>query len=150
MIIDISSLKEGEVLNIENPNFKGMVKLFDNVYTLEGTASLEVNLECDRCLSQLLLPMSFDLHDKFSKEILEDDVDAEIFKISKHIDLNERINLGLLSNMPAKVLCHENCAGLCPKCGQNFNYNTCECDNTNYDERFDVLRSIFNENREVQ
>ena len=86
-------------------------------------------------------------------------IKAVIFDLDGTMLDTERMNAEAVQNMLSEEghsvpdfieWYHENCAGLCPKCGQNFNYNTCECDNTNYDERFDVLRSIFNENREVQ
>ena len=150
MLIDISLLKENEVLNVSYSDFKGNITLFDGIYTLFLDVSLKVDFECDRCLSPVSLDTSFSLEDKFSKDIAEDDVKAEIFKISKHIDLNERIRLGLLSNKPSRILCSENCKGLCPKCGQNFNHATCECDNTNYDERFDKLRSLYIKDNETE
>ena len=51
-------------------------------------------------------------------------------------------------NLPQKVLCDEDCKGLCPKCGANLNKETCSCSETASDEdyidpRFAKLKDLF-------
>ena len=51
-------------------------------------------------------------------------------------------------NLPHKVLCNEDCEGLCPECGANLNKETCSCSETASDEdfidpRFAKLKDLF-------
>jgi len=64
----------------------------------------------------------------------------------------EEVILSLLSmveecsyiNEPYRILCSDDCAGLCPKCGNNLNHEQCSCDkNGDYDPRFEVLKNLL-------
>ena len=48
-----------------------------------------------------------------------------------------------------KVLCREDCKGLCPVCGKDLNDGDCGCDRTERDPRFESLRALFNDDEEV-
>lgn len=57
------------------------------------------------------------------------------------IRLEEMINELLQFNLPAKIMCKEDCEGLCPVCGNNRNHHDCQCvaDKNN---PFSILKSI--------
>ena len=44
--------------------------------------------------------------------------------------------------LPDKILCRPDCAGLCPVCGKNRNRETCACESTWVDPRFEALREL--------
>jgi uncharacterized protein len=52
--------------------------------------------------------------------------------------LREQILLAL----PAKILCKEDCKGLCPECGRNRNTDPCDCAATSVDPRWASLQTI--------
>ncbi|MFQ8840665.1 MAG: YceD family protein [Clostridium fessum] len=39
-----------------------------------------------------------------------------------------------------KVLCREDCKGICNRCGTNLNLRTCTCDTRSLDPRMSVIR----------
>ena len=43
------------------------------------------------------------------------------------VDITEDIRAELLINLPANLLCSDDCAGLCPVCGANKNTANCDC-----------------------
>jgi uncharacterized protein len=43
------------------------------------------------------------------------------------IEIDEGIREELLLNYPTKILCQENCKGLCLKCGADLNEEKCKC-----------------------
>jgi uncharacterized protein len=45
--------------------------------------------------------------------------------------------------MPLRVLCREDCAGLCPTCGTDLNHDTCSCVTETVDERWSALRDLL-------
>ena len=50
----------------------------------------------------------------------------------------------LFINEPFKVLCDEDCKGLCPSCGANLNQEQCSCgDDTDIDPRMEALKELL-------
>ena len=45
-------------------------------------------------------------------------------------------------SLPFKVLCQEDCKGLCKECGINLNTGECNCEDKWEDPRFSVLKDI--------
>lgn len=43
------------------------------------------------------------------------------------IDLADSVREDILICFPQQFLCHEDCRGLCPRCGQNLNAGECAC-----------------------
>jgi uncharacterized protein len=48
----------------------------------------------------------------------------------------------LLLAVPVKILCKEDCKGLCPACGKNLNDGPCSCSPASGDSRWDALKNI--------
>lgn len=42
------------------------------------------------------------------------------------LDLDELVAMDILLELPTRILCREDCKGLCPKCGTNLNESTCQ------------------------
>lgn len=43
-----------------------------------------------------------------------------------NVDFAPLVREYLLLEVPIKLLCRENCRGLCPECGENLNVSLCE------------------------
>ncbi len=43
------------------------------------------------------------------------------------IDITDELRQEIIIDYPMKVLCKEDCEGLCPNCGQNLNVGKCDC-----------------------
>ena len=98
-------------------------------FTLATEIELSLMIPCDRCLEDVKYDMNI--------------------KVNKEIDMNESENDKILVNLPMKVLCSENCKGICNRCGANLNSQTCNCDTTELDPRMSKIRDIFNNFKEV-
>jgi len=51
------------------------------------------------------------------------------FEIDKHeefIDISEDVRQELILNLPTRILCRDNCKGLCIDCGVNLNKQECQ------------------------
>jgi len=46
------------------------------------------------------------------------------------INLDQEILDALILGLPMKILCREDCRGLCPRCGADLNEGPCGCENT--------------------
>ena len=62
-----------------------------------------------------------------SMENENDDYDDYIVVENNVLDLDELINEEIQLFLPAKMLCKDDCKGLCQNCGKNLNYEKCEC-----------------------
>jgi hypothetical protein len=59
------------------------------------------------------------------------------------IDLSEQIWESLVLSLPDQVLCRDDCAGLCPRCGADLNLGDCGCPPQGRDPRLQVLKDIL-------
>jgi len=48
--------------------------------------------------------------------------------LGEYLEVDDDIRQEILLNFPFKVLCQDNCKGLCSRCGANLNYEECRCD----------------------
>ncbi len=55
----------------------------------------------------------------------------------------------ILVGWPMKVLCSEDCKGICSVCGQNLNEGSCDCEDTSLDPRMSVIRDLYKNFKEV-
>jgi len=69
---------------------------------------------------------------------------AVLPKNALEIDLTQDIRDLLILELPSKILCSEDCKGLCVNCGVNLNYETCNCKVENSDPRWDALKQLRN------
>ena len=48
--------------------------------------------------------------------------------------------------IPVRILCRDDCAGLCPVCGANWNQTTCACERRWEDPRLAGLKALLKDN----
>jgi uncharacterized protein len=58
------------------------------------------------------------------------------------LDLSAWARDSLALSLPAKILCREDCAGLCAGCGANLNVEPCRCGPPEPDERWEKLAQL--------
>jgi uncharacterized protein len=107
-----------------------------NKFIVNGDISGKLLVRCDRCLDvfeedfstgfevSLTSPPEGQIVEEM--ELVEEDMGVD-FITGDDVDLaaiaREQIQLA----MPMKVLCRENCAGICSGCGANLNRESCRC-----------------------
>ncbi len=104
----------------------GKLRNVVGVVTFRATVTGVCTTVCDRCLCPAILPLQADLKTILTLESSEDDsVTVEGGKI----DLEKTAYDALVLSLPIKVLCREDCLGLCSFCGKNLNEGECGCNN---------------------
>ena len=74
----------------------------------------------------------------------EDSEDEWVFPLEADTaDLDDIVRTIFVLNMDSKLLCKEDCAGLCCKCGKNLNEGPCTCQKE-LDPRFAALKQLLN------
>ena len=77
------------------------------------------------------------------------DLNEQSYLQGYNLDVDQFVRSELLLNLPMKVLCREDCRGICNRCGANLNYETCGCDRSSPDPRMSVIQDIFKQFKEV-
>ena len=63
---------------------------------------------------------------KSETELHENDLEFSYYE-NDELDTDQLIREQLELALPARVLCREDCRGLCAQCGTNLNLETCQC-----------------------
>ena len=100
---------------------------------------------CRRCLKDVPTDFEYDVAWYFvPAESLEFGDDGESRPIPLGVDeleLGAALREELQLRLPRFVVCRDDCAGLCPQCGTDWNVSACTCSQSDHDPRWDVLRN---------
>ena len=112
-----------------------------------------VAIPCDRCLDdvkrEFVLDCAKHVDVGLSDAELTEELDESNFIDGYHLDVDKLLYGEILSDWPVKVLCREDCKGLCKVCGQNLNTGSCNCEEPGLDPRMSVVRDLFKNFKEV-
>lgn len=122
-------------------------------FRLAGGVKTTLELPCSRCLEPFVWPVDaeFDLRyqphahntGEGEREVEEDDLTTAFYD-NDEIDLGQLMTEQFVLSLPMKPLCQDECKGLCPTCGTNWNRGSCECSNTWEDPRLAALKDLRN------
>lgn len=114
---------------------------------VRGSASLKLLTNCSRCLGEVPLPLDL----VFDRMVIspqagweDEEADDLSFMDGSQLDVEAFVHNEILVNWPTKILCKEDCKGLCPVCGQDLNAGDCGCDTFVPDPRMAAIQDIFN------
>ena len=106
---------------------------------------------CDRCTN----PFSLAVRSTFQMLYVWGTADGELLDPSEVqvipaglpvVDLADDVRQTVLLAVPLKLLCKEECKGLCPRCGADLNKESCTCPSEALDARWETLRRFRTEN----
>lgn len=124
----------------------GEVKNSTDIVSLVAKAEFTLNLTCDRCAADFSRTFSVPLEHVLVTELNDDDNDEFIVVDSFHYDIEPLVREDILLTLPMKVLCREDCVGICHRCGKNLNDGPCDC-GRDYDPRWDALQQLLEDDR---
>ena len=114
---------------------------------------LETLIPCDRCLEdvrrEFVLNVTKHVDVGLSDAELTEELDESNFIDGYHLDVDKLLYNEILIGWPMKILCSEDCKGICNVCGQNLNEGDCDCEDTSLDPRMSVIRDLFKNFKEV-
>jgi len=116
-----------------------------------GVLATSIEASCARCLEPVRQSVhrNFDLlyrpqgSDAGREEISVTQAEAEIgYYRGEGLLLEDVLREQLLLAVPIRVICRDECKGLCPSCGRNRNTEPCNCAEDRIDPRWDALRKL--------
>lgn len=119
-----------------------ITKIGEKRLSLLAEVSFCLSMPCDRCLEPVTVPFSYEVSREadFGEEAREEE---QAYIEGYVLDVDVLIRDELFVHMPMKILCREDCRGICNRCGANLNHGDCGCDRTEPDPRMAAIRDIF-------
>ena len=125
---DLSGAAYGSVIAVKQPS-----RAAGNVHNRAGVLTFSANVDavcecvCARCLGEFEYPVHKQILTYLSQGgEAGGDPDGYFFQ-GDSIDLDEIIVTEFILHMDQRILCREDCAGLCEMCGADLNDGPCSC-----------------------
>ena len=166
MVLDIRPILRGETkriaidysltphgitgVNFGEAEVKGEVKDTGGCIELSLSATVGYEGECARCLEPVKGVFEMDFtrtvaeESSLSEEALEEEDGIYALMKDGRIDVDDELLEELLLSFPTKLLCSEDCQGLCQKCGKPKALG-CGCEEKEIDPRWAALKNLFKE-----
>ena len=135
----------------EPASVKGRVRLSGNEVFVNGHVDTRAQVECDRCLKPIELPISADFELEYITdseyessavaELTEAEMSVSVFD-GEALDVDEIVKEQILLAVPTRMLCREDCKGICPQCGIDRNTGECNCETKEIDPRWAALKNL--------
>jgi uncharacterized protein len=129
----------------------GKIRLAGNEVFVNGHVDTRAQVECDRCLKPIELPVNADFELEYISgseyessavaELTEAEMSVSVFD-GDAIDVDEIVKEQILLAVPTRMLCREDCKGICPQCGVDRNKGECKCVTEDIDPRWAALKNL--------
>jgi uncharacterized protein len=148
-LIDVQEAGECTFLEPLQLDFR-VEKQFGQI-RVHGHVSTKVRMACSRCLADFETDIVSDFtvfYSKASKMPVEEEValtEEDLISApydGDYIDFTNEIEEQVLLEIPYKPLCHEECKGICAKCGADLNSGDCGCGNSGTSLAFSALKNF--------
>lgn len=120
-----------------------------------GDVSTDVAVDCDRCLSEFSYNIKASVDDSYydkavltarqEQSLREQGVSFRVYE-GDRLDVSPSVIEALILEFPIKLVCRDDCKGLCPVCGQDLNNGSCSCVVDDVDPRMLKLKELLKTN----
>jgi uncharacterized protein len=124
-------------------HIKGSVKFLESILTVTANIKSVLSAKCYRCMKDVEKPFSIDMEEIF--EPANSPKSLNSYEYSGYmLDITQAVIDAIYLNIPRRILCKDDCKGLCPVCGCDLNDAQCDCLMKNRgNSDFDGLKDMF-------
>ena len=143
--VDLSDLLYGTCYPVSEPVLaSGTVRNTAGVLVMTGSVHTTIHGVCDRCASDFDQYVEIPIDVVLVTELMnEENEDEWVFPLEgDSANLEEIVRTVFVLNLDSKLLCKEDCKGLCHRCGKNLNEGPCSCQKE-LDPRFAALKQLL-------
>ena len=143
--VDLSDLRYGNSYPVTEPvEASGTVRNTAGVLVMTGSIKTTIHGTCDRCASDFDRDINFPIDVVLVTELAnEENEDEWVFPLEgDSADLEDIVRTVIVLNLDSKLLCKDDCKGLCCRCGRNLNEGPCNCQKE-LDPRFAALKQLL-------
>ena len=143
--VDLSDLQYGNSFPVTEPvTAEGQVRNTAGVLVMTGSIRTTIHGTCDRCATDFDREIEFPIDVVLVTELAnEENEDEWVFPLEgDSADLDDIVRTVFVLNLDSKLLCKEDCQGLCCRCGKNLNDGPCNCQKE-LNPRFAALKQLL-------
>jgi uncharacterized protein len=158
MIIDLTNYSVGDIVSINEKitldsdcltrsgKFKGDISLKGEISIVDdakaafmGEIEYTLDTQCDSCGDDCSITRKV----KFSAMFTDEPEEEDYFFNGRELEPDKAVADSIILDIPSRITCREDCAGVCPSCGTNLNKGKCKCKKqTESANPFSVLRDL--------
>ncbi len=135
----LSGSEPASIMELDEPDvrfehevwYEFFAQVQGNALLVTGKLRTPATLRCSRCLRIFEQPL------RVERFVFHQQLAGEDF-----VDLTANIREDIILELPQRALCHADCKGLCPECGQDLNDGACQCKPARGDLRWHALDQI--------
>ncbi|HET9793249.1 MAG TPA: DUF177 domain-containing protein [Thermoanaerobaculia bacterium] len=160
--LSVADLGGDPLVSLSPVRMSGVISRVDEEYLIDGELAWSGELTCSRCVSPYAFAEALPLHLRLRKRPApakpekgragEEEEESEmdpgeldvVFYDEPILPFDEIAREQVLMALPMKPLCREDCRGLCPQCGKDWNVAECSCESP-VDPRLEVLKNLKQE-----
>ncbi|WP_242826507.1 YceD family protein [Caldisalinibacter kiritimatiensis] len=144
LTIDNISVNGRDLEILEPIEIKADIYNTDDGIFLSGKLIYIYSENCARCLKEFKNKVETKISAKIvGKNEDIDEYEVIIYHSEGKFNLEDIVITFVNLSLPMRVLCKDDCKGLCPKCGKNLNEGECNCEVDNVDPRLEKLKELF-------
>ncbi len=141
--LDLSDVDFGGVCPAVRPvSVVGTVRNIAGMLRLQMDVDTTLSCVCDRCGTSFEKPFHVSFERMLAQELEDEENDEILLLVDGAFDLDELAREVFILNMDTKMLCREDCKGLCSGCGANLNVEPCRC-KKEIDPRWAALQKLL-------
>lgn len=130
-----------------------LVRKGGDAVLVTGAIDTQAVMNCSRCLEKTATSIHADIRILFEPRFEEDTAPSSVpleltsadmersFYEEEALELLPTIQEEVIAAMPFRLLCRDDCKGLCPQCGVDLNQGPCHCSTTAVDPRLAALKN---------
>ena len=141
--LDLSEVEWNGATPFQDVTVQGEIRLSAGVVTLRATVDYRFVGNCDRCLRAIDRKQQLQMEHILVVSLNHEDNDSFVLLENYRLPLDELVEEDLILDQPSKVLCSEECLGLCPQCGKDLNEGSCGCCQKTVDPRLAALQQLL-------
>lgn len=141
--IDLSAQEIAGTKPFRSPvRVSGNVGNYTGIVELRAKAEFTLETNCDRCAKPVSLLQKIEIfHTLVTK--LNDEANDELLLVEElRFNLEPLIVEDIFLALPSKLLCSDDCKGICPRCGKDLNTGSCSCEKE-VDPRLAALKQLL-------
>ncbi len=120
--------------------FKGTLRKGEDFVEISGNVFADFITACHLCGKDAKGKVEFDIFETYRRE----PADEEYELVGNEVDFDNMILENVRLNLPVKILCKEDCKGVCPICKKDLNDGPCDCNiSDDKNSPFDVLKKLL-------
>ena len=125
-------------------SLKGEIINTSGIVTVSARIVFTLETVCDRCAEDIELDFDIPMEHELVSTLNNEETDEYILVEDMKLDIEQLTLEDIFLALPVKILCDDDCKGICSKCGANLNEGPCGC-KKDIDPRLEALLGLLDE-----